>query len=206
MKKPSFTLVQILVVIICFFIVLGALYAVYSVGMHYLRMAQVQSRLQQQASVAMQKVSRELSTSLDDAHITKASATPPFVWFLSTESLTGTSPILSFNYDSAGRLEWRKWVCFFLDSSTQQLIRSELPLAGAPQKQPFGTIPAPTLAGFQSAGGATRRMIAEDIDTFSVSRTGPGVFHISIVTALAGVDGKLSKTQLDSEVFILNTY
>lgn len=198
MRRRGYTLIEICVASACFLLMLSGLYVVYVLGLRYLRMAETQSRLQQQAALAMQKLTLELSLGVDDTGGVTTGSSPGYVTFLSSVGTDGT-----IGYDPSGKLQWKNWVCYFQTDS--QLSRTEIPVSGGPIVRPFSTLTPPNLGVFQAVIGDYRKSLSDCLDTFTVSHTAAGVCHITLITSLPGLDGsKPCKTQLATDVFLIN--
>ena len=198
MRLRGYTLTETCVACACFLLMLSGLYVVYVLGVRYLRMAETQSRLQQQASIAMQKLTLELSLGIDDPGAVAVGATPGYVAFLSSVATDGLT-----SYSPSGKLQWQNWICYF--KSGAQLSRTEIPVSSGPLVRPFASLTPPNLGVFQAVLGNYRRTMSDCLDSFSVTKSAAGVYHITLATSLPGVDGnRLCKTQLATDVFLIN--
>ena len=206
-KRPflrAFTIVEVIVAASLFSLMLTVIYSLYALGARYLRMAESQSRLQQQAAIGMRKLSRELTLSIDDSLALQTGSTPSYVWFLSAEDALPGMRLC--NYSAAtGKLEYQKWVCFFHDVTNREIVRTEMKLTTS-VTSPFlvAPTPVPLLANFMAVTGAARSTIARDVESFLVKPGGAGLFLVTITTAVPGINGQLNKNRLSTEIKVLN--
>jgi hypothetical protein len=197
------TQIELLVVIFCFLLMTSGLLLIYQLSLRYTQMAQTQSTLQQQAAIALLKFSREFSLSYDDPLTVRLNTALPSVTFISSEGYLGGVP---FSYDTQGNLQWQKWVCYYVNSATQQLERGEIAANPGPIVYPFPPgLVMPGLGMFQALTGPPTGVVARNIESLSVARTGQAAYTVCVVTSLPGVDGRNPcKTEFDSEVVVLN--
>jgi hypothetical protein len=193
--KRALSAVERLVVSVFFVAILIGLYAVYVMGSRYLRMTQLQSQIQLQASLALQKVAGDLSQTIDDP---RALHCDPLC-ILSAEQ-EATSPE-RFLYDESGHLQWSRWIGYKLEADSHQLLRAEVVLE-APQRRPFENLLQPTQDTFLLA--PRRVVVADCLDRLEVTRAALGLYTVKVAATLPGVDGEVCKTQLDTEVYLIN--
>ena len=198
--RRTFSVVEKGLIVIGFLVILGGLYSIYVMGSRYLRMAQTQSQLQQQAALAVHRVVQELSLSVDEPQAVRVGKDPACLWFLSARAEPragkGDPP-----FDTDGQLQWQEWVGFFLDS--RQFTRAQTPLEGAPLKRPFGLVAQPSLDDFRR--DPEREVVADAVETFMVAHTAAGLYSLRVITALP-IDGRQTcRMQLDTEVYLLNS-
>lgn len=144
---------------------LGALYLLLIYGMRYLRQGEVYQTVQQQALIAMRKVTVELANS-NMATVSFGTAPTPHVIFLSLEKELTQPDRWVYSYNAGGLPLWQKWVCFFLDGASGHVVRTEIPLASPVTLPP--TPAAPSLASFESVVPPHRQVVARHIDTLEV--------------------------------------
>ena len=105
------------------------------------------------------------------------------------------------NYESDGSLRWSTWAGYFVEAA--HLIRSEAAVPLPLVRHPFPSVELPTAEVF--AQDPHREVVAEAVESLLCTRTGPGLYALQGVTS-APIEGtKISRMQLDTEVYLLNT-
>ncbi|MCA9794330.1 MAG: hypothetical protein KC910_21130, partial [Candidatus Eremiobacteraeota bacterium] len=177
-------------------ILLSGLYAVMLSGLNSIRQARAFAAAQQQALQAMASVLTEFSNSTP-ASVTVAAE---HVIFLSPEPPLPAAG--AFTFSPAGKLLWQKWVCFYRDGDTRQLVRAEIPLAAAID-EPVPLPAVPTLADFQAAD--QRQTVARNISAASfANETFPDCFLVHIEAAETITTVQTTEVHLESTVRMVN--
>lgn len=114
------TLAEVLVYAVLSALLTAGLYLTLASALRYLGVTQAGQEVGQQGLVAIRVMTAGLrQTRLDTV---RPGSDPPGVVFLSARDTGG-----HFRWDDLGRLEWQKWVAFYLDGD--RLIRKEEPLS-----------------------------------------------------------------------------
>ena len=150
----GFSLAELSVYSLLLSLLLGALYLLMASGMRYFRLGEAYQTVQQETVVGLRKLGDELANASTNS-VSYSNAPFPHVYFLSADRPQNVAG--QPTYDSAGDLEWRKWVCYYHDVAGRRLMRVEEAL-GTPQVVPVGAA-APAAPGgaayFQGLPGAT---------------------------------------------------
>lgn len=171
---------------------------------HYASDTETYSTVQRQANLALRRLtdafykgSKEWDQYYGDSVI-----------FLSSEALTPSEPDLEFDA-MTGEIVWKKWVCFYHDPVSQQIIRAEQPLA-LPTSNLL-TQPEPEVSPeyFRTESALTRRTVARDVKNFQVVGTGTSYEVTVTCEAFSPVPGKSEEEKrvevtVTTEIFLLN--
>jgi type II secretory pathway component PulJ len=166
-RSKGTTLIELLIYCVLLLLILGAVYASYSIARDYYAAAQLETEAQQAAMDASLAVSREL------AHAAEGSITlsdsPPAILFLSARTDPGP-----FQHDpTTGALLWQRWVCIYLDTNTNELKKLDLLLSNPVPDIPS---PSPTIQTVLSDASLDEQTLAHHITEFSRGITaGPSV-------------------------------
>lgn len=138
----AFTLIEVSIYSAVLLLLMGGVYSVVVGGFRYLRLAQAQETVNQQALVGMRRMTTLLEGGSQSNLVIGGAVDDQHIIFL---SLSGPEPadpdVLTFT----GVLpNWQKWVCFYKNAQ-DQLVRAELPV-GTPGPDPLAHA-APTFAG-----------------------------------------------------------
>jgi len=154
---------------------MGGIWMLLQAGMRFYRTGEVHQRITMEAAVAMRKICLELSNSTPvSVHLDSVPANPP--QYPATVAITFLSPDQPYpgsgnwTYDAGmANLQYKKWVCFYLDTSTGNLTRSEdSAAAGLPCTAPTATVPAyPGLAAMQAIVPPQRSVLARRVSNLS---------------------------------------
>lgn len=193
------TILEALVAMTVLSLLMTSIYLLLIYGLHSRRQSEVYQTVHHQAEIAMQKLSVELT----DSTIPTVSygATPPHIIFLSLQKTLDQPDRSVYTFAPSGSAQWHKWVCFYLDESEHNLIRSEIDLGGPITLPP--TPSPPVLSDFQTSPSA--RTVARNIVSLEFV-PGAGLQTLSLsLTAEAMVNSdKATSITLNSEVRVRN--
>lgn len=200
---------------------MGGIWLLLQAGMRYYRTGEVHQRITMEAAVAMRKVCLELSNSTPPSlHLDTVPAAPP--QYPSTVAITFLSPDQAYpgtgnwTYDAGmANLQYKKWTCLFLDTTTGTLIRTEdAGAAGLPAILPTTTAPVPPGLGTMMAIAAPRRTtLARNISNLSFQLDPPNRVIVDLSASQdtgshdRDGDGKIDQittVNLHSRVYIEN--
>jgi hypothetical protein len=194
LKFPSFkipcgvSLVEAVAVASLLIVVTGLMVTTYLVGNRYLNRTHILSRLEQQASQAIYKLSAEFSVTTDsESTINSSNGDRAHVWFLSNRSDFG-----NFEYNqSNGAQLWQRWVCYYLDPGSSNLYRVSVPLTSTANSSPFtGITPSPSIDMFRAVSQQQRTIAAESVVDLNVTSAGPSLYKIAVTCKLSDLQHK----------------
>lgn len=206
-RRPrAFTLIELAIYSGLLGFLMTGLYLITRGGLHYYRTSVAYQSVQQQALIAMSKMTAELANS-DFKTVDwepSTAATSSHIKFLSPDQYL--DPSQSWEYDAAGKLLWRKWV-LYRRLPNQQLTRAEL----KPQPNPPGTpltLPttavAPLLTAFPGSSSPAWRVLAKGVQTLSFSKFGTDSISIELETRQETASNKASFVRLRNTVRMEN--
>lgn len=140
------------------------------------RMINAQADLEDNAQVAVVRMSADLADSKTSTVV--IGTAPTGVFFLSPRDGDDR-----FQRDSSGNLYWQRWVCYYLDTTNKHLVRATIPLGAPTVTPPTSTF---TTASFQSQG--TRRVVARNITGLTVTGTNPVNLSATFMTSVFRTD------------------
>lgn len=196
-RRRGFSLIEMCVYSSLLLMLLGGLYLFVSNGARYLRLGVAFQDAQSEALVAMRRLTEELATSTEIARSPGAPLDSDHIIFLSPDG-----PPLSGETPAAGDPEWfhdptdlslayRRWVCYYWNSTTLELVRAQQDVGATPvTTDPPPT--APSLASFQALPG---RVVARGISDPELAALGLPPFRVS-----QDSDPKLLDVQLSATV------
>ncbi len=152
------SLLEVLVGAFVLAILTGSVYAVFLAGMRYHERVSTSLELQQTLLSARARVAAELSEASSSS--LRVSTNPPGVVFGSARGDTGR-----LVFDAAGRLQWQRLVCFYLDDTT--LLRKEQLLASPSSTPPV--IPAARNTAYFRSQPSPQKTVGQDIADLSLS-------------------------------------
>lgn len=163
-ERRGFTLVEMLVYMAILSLLLSGIYMLLVGGLGFVRDGSAYQTAQQQALVGMRWLSSETCNS---TRVRRSPALGPttnstHLIFLSPDPIGGGS----WTYSGA-ELEYQKYVCFFWDSASSQLIRTEQALSSPAIS--ILTDPPPSLATMQAIPEPDRRVIARQITDLRIN-------------------------------------
>lgn len=200
---------------------MGGIWLLLQAGLRYYRTGEVHQRVAQEAAIAMRKMCLELSNSTPPSvHLDSVAALPPqypstvAITFLSADQPYPGSG--NWTYDSGmANLQYKKWVCFFLDTTNGRLTRTEeAGTPGLPCVLPTSTVPAaPGLAAMQALTAPRRSVLARNISNLSFQLDPPNRIIVDVSASQEtgsldrDADGKVDQVttvNLHSRVFSEN--
>lgn len=157
-RRPGLTLVEVLISAGLLGLVMAGVYATLVLSMRYQRKLSDSVDTFNQALLATTRMSQALGTGSQSSMVVE----PEGFAFVSAQPPGGP-----FTHDASGRLEFHKFVFFYLEQ--EKLYRGEVALPA-----PVTTAPAtPTLAALRTAPGASKVLVAEGVELLQVT-TGSG--------------------------------
>jgi hypothetical protein len=191
--RRGFSLIELTIYSSLLLFLMGSVYFVLVTGLHYFRLGDVFKETQGQAILAMRKMRNEIANTTPAA-ISLVEATPEDnMVFLSPDELYPNQTDF-WTYNGFQELEWKKWVCFYHDSTNQELIRAELTEPTAPASIPQQLTPLP-LGGFTIATGEGRRVLAREVSQLEFVREIDRV-HITVTISSSTGSGPNEVTEV----------
>lgn len=153
-RRKGLTLVEVLISAGLLGLVMAGVYATLVLSMRYQGKLSDSVDTFNQAVLATSRMSQSLGTGSQSSMMVE----PEGFAFVSAQPDSGP-----FTHDANGRLEWHRFVFFYLEDG--KLYRGEVPLA-APVVSPPST---PTLAVLKASPGAKRLLVAEGVELLEVT-------------------------------------
>jgi len=161
--RSGFTIVEVLTVISVFGILVTAIFSIFNMGLSAFHKTTTKNELLQEAQITNVKLSADLERSTLSSLSCDASDPEQGI----AAFLTALDDDEKFITDNRGRPVWQKYLVYYLDDSTNEMYRREVPvLPTAPQR----TVPTPiefynggggpaTLLSYRNGGRAISRFI-----------------------------------------------
>ena len=196
------SLIEILTAMAVLSLLLSSIYLLLIYGLRARRQGEVYQTVHFQAELALEKVIDELRETNISSVVVGAS--PSHVIFLSLEDLLERPNRSRITYNGAGEPEWKKWVCFYRDETTNKLMRAELEVTpSSPATLPPMPVNQP-LADFQAS--PTSRPVASNIEFFEVQ---PGstleTLRVTVTARDMVNSDNATENNLSSEVHVRNS-
>ena len=200
-KARGFTLIELAVYSGLLGFLLTGLYLITRGGLHYYRTSVAYQTVQQQALVALSKLTSELANSDPRSVSLEGGQGGPNIKFLSADAYLDPGQPWAFDAGTS-RLLWRKWVAYQRLPSLD-LTRSELRVA-----PPTGVVvppfpAAPLLTAFPGIGTPAWRVVAKGVEVFEI-RTMLDRVDIELVTRQETASNKKSFVRLHTAVRLEN--
>ena len=179
-RLRALTLLEVLISAGLLGLVMTGVYASLTLSLRYQGKLSDSVDTFQQALLATTRMSQALGTGKQESMVVE----PEGFAFASAQPPTGP-----FTHDLTGKLEWHKFVFFYLDGGN--LYRGDVPFPAAVVPPP-----TPTLAALRADGAASRFLVAERVEELTVT---PGS---STKTSLKvrGKNPQTNSTTLESRV------
>ena len=161
--RSGFTIVEVLTVVSVFGILVTAIFSIFNMGLSAFHKTTIKNELLQEAQITNVKLSADLERS--SLSSLSADATDPEQGVAAF--LSPLDDDANFVTDNRGRPVWQKYLVYYLDDTTREMYRREVPLlAGSPQR----TVPTPieffndgggpaTLLSYRNGGRAISRFV-----------------------------------------------
>ena len=167
-SSRGFSLIEMAVYSTLLLFLMGGVYLMVSAGLYYYQTGRAFQEVQNQAALALRRMSLELANGTPLAVNLDELNPADHLILLSADHLMPNSGDF-WTYNTANELERHKWVCYFRNSANQ-LVRTEAAAVGAPVAIP--PVPArPNLATFQAVAAPPTRVAARQISFLEYSRT-----------------------------------
>ncbi len=134
-------------------------------GLQYLRDGETRAEVARRGLSVLSQITREVSeTDADTIRLYSPGSEPPGLVFASPRSASNELVFVN------GKLQWRRWVCFYWTESNQRLIRVAEDLT-----PPTTFVPDPSSAGLNCsvasmvASTSSSRLLAKSVSDFQVS-------------------------------------
>ncbi len=175
-------------------LMLGVL-AVMVANNQYLRNSELRLDMQREALQSLGQMTRELTESNRYA----INVEPDAMVFASPRDMSSR-----ITFDSRGRLQWHKYVCYYRDpdfagSGTACLVRKVLPLPTPAIDVP----PAPSVSSVRDNPGLTPKVVAHYVESFTPELTPAGPVQLSVLVKHNHY-GKIHGLEIRSKVFVRN--
>lgn len=154
-RRGGHTIAEMLVSIVLLGIILGALLYFYLVGTRAIAQGDLRTELNREMQMAATNLTREIETSCYDG----LSTGPNGMALLSAVPVGGGTP----NLGADGSVVWRKYVVYWLDVPTQNLMRKEYDIPASTTGQPVESWEGKTLPDYFLDG----RVVARHITAFN---------------------------------------
>jgi len=194
--RNGFTVIETLVFATILLVLMGSIVLVIQGGLRYMRTTTAYQDAQRQVVVGIQKMREDLSKSttarreppsplLDSDHIIFLSPTPP-------------PPDVDWTYDGSD-LEYHYWVCYYFDSSSNELVRIQIPIPPSTSNE---TADPPELADFLSQPKDNNwKVVARDIQSMTVN-DGPTSRQLSLRMTSSVSTGTDKTTEVTSRTMV----
>lgn len=204
-RSRGTTLVEMLVYCVLLGVLLTGVYAVLLAGVRNYAIGANATELEQAALKAATRLSRELAEG--DAASFRVDSSPVGIVFASPRD--STDPKGRFAYNSANRMLWQSYVCYYLGTANgaPALIRKVTPISPTVSSPP--TIPSTlTSAWFAAQTGIAPTWTGFNVSGLSVTPASPMTLSVTatrapgVSQAVAGVAP--DSVQLQTRIFMRN--
>lgn len=198
-NKRAFTLIEVAVYSSILLLLLGGVFMVVEGGMRYFRLASAHETVNQQAVIALSRVRAELANASQSSVVIDTSP-QNYILFLSPFGLeSSTDPADQIYEYQDNQLIWKKWVCFYRDSS-ERLVRAEL---DTPDENNPSTPPIPDFAG--EILPLPTRTVAHNVEAVSFQFfPAPAVVRITVETQQDTASDRTTNLELVSSARLVN--
>lgn len=193
--KVGTTLVEVLVYMALMGIVFAGIYGVFIASLRYYRTAEATARLQQNALIALSSITSDMSETKSSS-ISVNPSSPQGISFASPKKI----PDGTYNIDtSTGEIYFQKWICYYLDENTGDLIRKEVEINN-PTTSP-GTMQVPLLVQEDSP---YRKVVARGIQLLEIDSADAPTYSITLTADQTTDTTKQNKIIVKTDVFVRN--
>lgn len=189
------TLVELLVCSALLGLLMTGVLAVIVANNQYLRNSEARLEMQREAMQSLSQMTRELAES-DRYAVT---VEPDAMVFASPRDLHG-----KITFDSRGRLQWHKYVCYYRDPNMDGtgvacLVRKVIGLPAPAIDVP----PAPLVPVVRDNPSLTPKVVAHNVDSFTPVVTPAGPVELTVVVKNQHY-GRVHGMEIKTKVFLRN--
>jgi len=196
-SRKGVTLPELLVYAFLFGIVLTGIYGIFISSLKYFRVTEARTVMHQNAMNSMSNLFAETPGAKASSVVLGTS--PSGLCFLSARKSDG-----SYEFDSAGKIKWQKWVCYYLKAETTtrfDLVRKEIALS-TPTSSP-GACPYTTVTAFANAQ-LPSDTIARGIQSMTIAKQATGNYSFNLVFDQTTDTTKPNKLQVATRIHTRN--
>lgn len=176
-------------------------------GQRYATASEAYSSLQREATLTLSRITDEIYRG-SSRHIVfgEDNKAVIFLSYSPNEPVSATDKPVEFD-DSAGRIVWKKWVCFFHDEARREVRRVEVPLESTTVDLTAVPAPEPLFSVFESS--VSQRSIGKNVREFLVLPNGTSLsvslrFQSLMPLALLNENQKNIDIDVSMEVNLIN--
>ncbi|MEW6279891.1 MAG: hypothetical protein AB1758_14780 [Candidatus Eremiobacterota bacterium] len=187
-RPQGYTVMEVLVTSCILLLLVAGIHRIVTFGLRYYQVARAQEVAHHEALVATRWVSNELvqsnlpSVVIGPTHVAFPSATPE------------TTPS-TWTYRD-GSLLWHKWVAFYYDPDTGELVRAVVNFPGGAVDSPQ---PPPNLDVFQNSPDASR-VVARGVTDFQTTPMPNDLIQVSVTAQVPTASDRFTKIKLTHKV------
>ena len=177
-RLRAFTLLEAAIIFSLMALVMVLVTMYFVRAQRYAADTEAYASVQRDATVVLRKVSSDLyaATLKEIGYSDDQDA----VWFLSSRASAPGQSFVEFR-EETGRIVWRKWVCYYFDAASGELVRAERALDSPDSELLNSPTPTPSLAYFRTSPDVLRQPVGRKLKAFRVSPTTKGV-NVALTT------------------------